>query len=130
MARNPDNIWEEDPNFNYEGLIYNFTVDEFLKGGHEETNIHVILDYKVNGVIHEKYIKPESNKKMVLFLSYNEPFDRYFGVMEPFRFEVGNSKVIVKSNAMEGAITHMFDRVNLPFSEFKSEINKIDLSKH
>ena len=122
MARNPDNIMEEDPTLYAEGKLYNFKVKEYLVGDGNK-DIVVNLSYSFNGEIIDRYIVPEKDKEMVLFLKYNPTFDHYYKVMEPFRFELKNFKLEVKTNLKE--IRDNFKDNYLSLLDLKAKIKRI-----
>lgn len=97
MARNPENIQEEDPNLLVEGLLYKFEVNEFI-AGEGNNDILVNLEYSFADKLSEYFMEPDFGKEVILFLKFNKDFDHYYGVMEPFRFEVDGENIKVKTN--------------------------------
>lgn len=112
MARNPENIMEEDPDNYTEGHLYNFEISKKIKGETESNQIKVnhryseiILLEESNEVINDEgiivreatkvitkeienidplYIEPTIGQKYMLFLSEDEVFGSYYGAIEPF----------------------------------------------
>jgi hypothetical protein len=123
MARNPDNIAEEDPNLYVEGRLYTFEVYDYLLGqGKEEITIN--LDYRFEEFIQERYMEPVLGEKLVLFLKYNPDFDHYYGVAEPFRFTVDDQEQITYISNME-EVEELFDQATLTLTELKADISKL-----
>lgn len=112
MARSPEDINQEDKDNYVEGHIYNFSVDEVLKGTVDSDSIEINLRYldlvkhlesnevvSPDGIVEKEatevtvhelevidplYIKPELNKKYILFLAKDTDFMNYYGAIEPF----------------------------------------------
>ena len=98
MARNPENIQQEDETYYMEGYRYRFEVEEILKGTVEEKEILVNQKHSTTlsvrsavsdmdgTVIAENplFIEPEEDKTYILFLNYDAEFDNYYGATEPF----------------------------------------------
>ncbi len=102
MARNPDNIEMED-NENYtEGHIYNFIVEQNLKGNLGEKikvnyRVQENIEIKDNeDIFHEVavndplFIEPKINGKYILFLNKDNNFDIYYGAVEPFQIFIND----------------------------------------
>lgn len=93
MARDPENISQEDSTKKVEGRIYNFKVDKFIKGS-GSNSIKVNLTYKLSdGTIFENYEEPKIGNQVVLFLKYDSNFDNYYAPSYPFEFGTDNGKL-------------------------------------
>lgn len=126
MSRNPRNP-DEESNKNYvEGLLYNFSVHEVLKGEldsdtilvnhrHSETKNMPISNAELDaaGVIVKEatewnevrltledplYIEPEENATYILFLQENKNRNHYYGAAEPFSIKVTDGVAALQSN--------------------------------
>ncbi|HDR7686514.1 cardiolipin synthase [Bacillus toyonensis] len=94
MARNPQDISQEDQENYVEGHLYNFNVKEVLKGDPLQNRMKINYRYaeKIEiddsnaKVVNEDplYIKLEIGKKYMLFLKKDENMNHYFGAIEPF----------------------------------------------
>ncbi|PEX81521.1 cardiolipin synthase [Bacillus cereus] len=94
MARNPQDISQEDRENYVEGHLYNFNVKEVLKGDPLQDRMkinyryaeQIEIDDSNSKVVNEDplYIKPEIGKKYMLFLKKDENMNHYFGAIEPF----------------------------------------------
>jgi len=112
MARNPNNLTEEDRENYVEGHLYNFKISEFIKGETENKIIKVnhrfaetvILEdsnevIASDGTITKKatkvttkevenidplFIEPKMDTKYMLFLKQDRVFQNYYGAIEPF----------------------------------------------
>lgn len=131
MLRDPEDIHEEDEENYVEGHIYNFKVDEIIKGEVASELIEVNIRYsqtveveesnevvspegviekeETEVVIHEievidpLYIEPELNKKYIVFLSKDADFNNYYGAIEPFSIVFDENGVAeLKSNLLDG----------------------------
>ncbi|QQN84759.1 cardiolipin synthase [Bacillus toyonensis] len=93
MARNPQDISQEDQENYVEGHLYNFNVKEVLKGDPLQDRMKINYRYAEQieiddsnaKVVNEDplYIKPEIGKKYMLFLKKDENMNHYFGAIEP-----------------------------------------------
>ncbi|WP_353096145.1 hypothetical protein [Tissierella praeacuta] len=121
MARNPKDITKEDTERYIEGRLYDFRVDEILKGtevkdsikvnhrylermifvdSNEITNSEGIIEGEKNYTTEYSFdkkdilfIEPELNAKYILFLKKDLDMDNYYGSIEPFSIKF-NSKDI------------------------------------
>lgn len=98
MARDPENVRLEDAEYDIEGHLYRFEVEEVLKGdmaegdilvNHKYSSVFPVRSAKTNEegeveVRNPLYIEPELGGRYLLFLSYNADFDHYYGLVEPF----------------------------------------------
>ncbi|WP_372998470.1 hypothetical protein [Lutispora sp.] len=102
MARNPDNIKEEDPDYYIEGKVYEFIVDDCLKGIlDDKKEILINLPYAHGDVIDEEYIEPDENESNILFLDYDENSGYYYPALEPYNFVLSDNDLFVKTNKHE-----------------------------
>lgn len=121
MARNPENILEEAKDMYIEGRLYEFKVDNYLKGGSDST-ISVNLSYSHNGTIDETYIEPVVGEKVVLFLKKDSNFNNYYGSIEPFQFSLGNDMIYVKTNIKD--VRNSFEGgMDIPFKDLSEKIS-------
>lgn len=98
MARNPDDITNEDPNMYVEGKLYRFTVDKYLKGN-GSSSILVNKKFKnKDGQIDERYVEPIFDETVVLFLKYEKDFKNYYGAIQPFEFKLNDNQLQVITN--------------------------------
>jgi hypothetical protein len=89
MARDINDITKEASDISVLGDIYDFDVTKSLKGDIKNNSvIPVNIQRKNRDTIDEKYIAPELNKKIVLFLKKDANFGVYYATMEPFQFEI------------------------------------------
>ena len=128
MARNPDNIEEEDSENYVEGRLYSFTVDTAIKGIIDDSSIlinhrysEVINTTESNAVIDSEgrilkeatesnelsveiasplYIEPEFNCKYILFLCKDADFGYYYASTEPFTIKITNGDAVLQSNLL------------------------------
>lgn len=99
MARNPENLKEEDTQVRIEGRLYEFVIEKELKGNLSKKDIITInLPYSHMGNIDELYVEPTLNEKVILFLKYDSNFDYYYPAIEPYQFIEINDELKVKSN--------------------------------
>ncbi|MBA4601660.1 hypothetical protein [Thermoactinomyces mirandus] len=86
-ARNPINPSLPAKNTYHEVEVYDFDVIKILKGELEQDNIQVgmahklqlqINDRKKIEINHPLYIKPQEEKKYILFLNYPDPYTNYY----------------------------------------------------
>ncbi|MBP3041380.1 cardiolipin synthase [Bacillaceae bacterium Marseille-Q3522] len=110
MARNPNDIKQEDANNYTEGRLYNFNIDEVLLG-EAENQIKINLRYQesidiedANGKIHKiknkvpLFLEPEIGANYIVFLK-KDPFDNYYGAIEPFQILINqNETAELKTN--------------------------------
>ena len=125
MARSMEDISKEDRYHYSEGHLYKFDVEQVLKGKVEQI-ITINIPYKRNGYINTSsgniseqgltddkillkeihsidplYIKPDVEKKYVLFLSYDSFFDYYYGSTEPYRIIIDDdNNLSIESNLL------------------------------
>lgn len=89
MARDINDITKEASDISVLGDIYDFNVTKSLKGDIKNNSIiQVNIQRKNIDTIDERYITPELNKKVVLFLKKDRNFGIYYASMEPFQFEI------------------------------------------
>lgn len=126
MSRNPQNPQEESSETYVEGLLYNFSVHEVLKGEldsdtilvnhrHSETQNLVESNAQINseGVIIKEateseeipltiadplFIEPEENAIYILFLRENQRRGHYYGAAEPFSIKDASGTAQLQSN--------------------------------
>lgn len=126
MARNPDNIKEEDPGNYVEGRLYDFTVEKTIKGSIDDSSIlinhrysEVVNTTESNAVVDSEgrilkaatksrdlsfkvasplFIEPELDCKYILFLSKDANFGNYYAAIEPFSVKITNGKAVLQSN--------------------------------
>lgn len=126
MSRNPQNPEEESSEIYVEGLLYNFSVHEVLKGEldsdtilvnhrHSETQNLVESNAQINseGVIIKEateseeipltiedplFIEPEENVVYILFLRENQRRGHYYGAAEPFSIKDAGGTAELQSN--------------------------------
>lgn len=116
MARNQENILEEDPNIYVGGKLYNFEITEVLKGTTETSNILVNHRYKEKNevdlreedakepdihtyeTIDPLFIEPDLGDEYVLFLVKEDTLNYYYAANEPFMMKIQNDDVVLQSN--------------------------------
>ncbi len=114
MARNPDNLKEEDTNVRIEGRLYEFVIEKELKGNLSKKDIITVnLPYSHDGIIDELYMEPMLDEKVILFLKYDVNFDFYYPAIEPFQFIEKDNELKVKSNDK---------KVNLEFNKEEKKV--------
>ena len=129
MARNPNNIKEEDPENYVEGRLYDFTVEPCVKGSIEDSSIlinhrysEVITTTESNAVIDSEgrilkaatqskelsfkvdsplFIEPEFDCKYILFLLKDANFGNYYASIEPFSIKITDGKAALQSNLID-----------------------------
>lgn len=132
MARNPNNIMEEDPNNYTEGHLYRFTAESVLKG--ELDNLEILVNHryaerhtfiKSNAEVNQAgevtkqatraeevsfsvqdplYIEPQIDDTYILFLKRDGVFGNYYGAVEPFSIRIlADHSVRLQSNLISGA---------------------------
>jgi len=132
MARNPNNMKEEDPDNYTEGRLYRFTVKDVLKG--ELENLEILVNHryaerhtfiesnaevnqageitkqatkseKVSFAVQDPlYIEPEIDDTYILFLKRDSVFENYYGAIEPFSIQVlADHSVRLQSNLINNA---------------------------
>lgn len=112
MARNPNNIMEEDLENYVEGHLYNFNISELIKGTTNSDKIKInhrfaetitleesdavigsngIIKKEATKVINKEienrdplYIEPTLGNKYMIFLKKDKTFENYYGAIEPF----------------------------------------------
>lgn len=112
MARNPNNIYEEDMNNYVEGRLFDFEVEKIIKGHDVAKNIKVNHRYKETEIVDltsigegkqvvdindPLYIKPQTETRYILFLKQDEDFDNYYGSVEPWILKIEEEGVIVQT---------------------------------
>lgn len=129
MARNPENIMEEDSENYVEGWLYSFEVDDVLKGSLEKSGTilvnhkysqlvtaaesNAVVDHEGNILkaatkentlsfsIHDPmFIEPELDSAYILFLSRDKDFGNYYAAVEPFSIKVENGIPELQSNLL------------------------------
>ena len=126
MARNPDNVAEEDEENYTEGRLYNFSISELWKGKVDTDSIlvnhrylQVVNEVETNAVvdrsgvirkeatkenklaltIHDPlFIEPVIDETYVLFLRKDQDMGNYYGAMEPFSIKISNGVAELQSN--------------------------------
>jgi hypothetical protein len=127
MARNPNNISDEDEERYVEGRLYSFNVEDVLKGNLADETVLVNHKYsetrkmtESNAVINAEgiivteatvtneisftlidalYIEPEIGVKYVLFLAKDNNFGNYYGSVEPFIIKISDDNIAyIQSN--------------------------------
>lgn len=110
MARDINDITKEDLNTSILGDIYDFNVTRSLKGELKHNSMISVNIRRTNmitaedktlppniqrskPIIDERYIAPELNKKVVLFLKKDVNFGVYYAAMEPFQFEIASDSI-------------------------------------
>lgn len=129
MSRNPQNPEEESSEIYVEGLLYNFSVHEVLKGEldsdtilvnhrHSETKNLIESNAEIDSagnIVKEAtelneiqftledplFIEPEENVVYILFLRENQRRGHYYGAAEPFSIKVTDDVVALQSNLIE-----------------------------
>lgn len=122
MARDPKDVQKEDKNNDVEGKLYSFEVFDYLKGNGKDF-IEVNMMHTFNGVVSERYFEPNVDRDVLLFLYYNNDFDHYYGVMEPFQFEVDDSDHIEVLTSVSN-VKELFEKENLSIKDVKTLLNK------
>lgn len=141
MSRNSEDIHKEDEDNYVEGRIYNFNINEIIKGHvdselieinmrfsetveFEESNAVVspegIIEKEATEVtIHEievidpLFIEPELNRKYLVFLSKDADFNNYYGAIEPFSIVFDENGVAeLKSNLLDGEHGELISTTN------------------
>ncbi|WP_368645444.1 hypothetical protein AB4027_11455 [Alkalibacterium putridalgicola] len=131
MSRDLEDIYKEDEDRYVEGRIYNFKVDEIIKGHVDSELIEINMRYSEiiefeesnsvvspEGIIEKEatevtiheievidplYIEPELNRKYLVFLSKDDDFNNYYGSIEPFSIVFDeNGTAELKSNLLDG----------------------------
>ncbi|WP_047980141.1 hypothetical protein [Ornithinibacillus contaminans] len=111
MARDRQDPKKESTENYFEGNLYNFKIDETIKGT-SESEILVNLAYEEEhkypnesgddfkfSVKDPYYVEPESHVKYVLFLKKDEMFGNYYGAIEPFQVKIDkNNRVHLVTN--------------------------------
>jgi hypothetical protein len=118
MARNPEDPSKEDTENYVEGHLYNFNIDEVIKGiesnevikvnhryleeltlvdSNEEINSDGTIKKEATKVTTKKvkhndplYIEPKLNQNYMLFLKKNSAMNNYFGAIEPFIVKINS----------------------------------------
>lgn len=107
MLRNPVNLKEEDPDFYAEGRTYQFNIDEVIHGVVVEDSIQVIMHYSDNvdveveesgiseviEVINPLFVEPDFDKEYVLFLSFSNDLNAFYGSIEPYAVSIDDGLV-------------------------------------
>lgn len=122
MARNPNNVLEEDSENYTEGHFYEFSIDEVLKGDVDEREI--LVNHRYSEIVKTTdpnteftlidplYIAPEYGVSYILFLTKEEIFGNYYGSIEPFSIKIEsdntvtlNSNLIDSTGSFEDTVT-------------------------
>lgn len=126
MARDPNNISQEDTSNYVEGKLYDFTIDKVVKGNVDTNGIlinhrysEIMRHIESNAVIDEDgniiqkatkeneffftvhdpfFIEPEIGETYILFLSKDQNFNNYYGCIEPFAIKIKNGAAELQSN--------------------------------
>lgn len=121
MARNSENPKLEDDDMYVEGHLYNFVVDEVIKGEALDKNVLVNLTYLTRdiyidsdqvvndeGIVIKEattskkyyaynknfhFIEPEIGAKYMLFLNKSGLMQNYYGAIEPFQIKFDNNNI-------------------------------------
>jgi len=126
MARNPIDIQKPADDIYIEGKIFIFEVDEYIKGN-GDNKIRVNLKHKIGQIIDERYMEPTLNEELVIFLSKDEVFNNYYGVMQPFEFRVLNESMDVKTNLVKGNLEVKTNLKNIESIFKQNKINTLDV---
>ena len=130
MARNPENLSEEDEKNRVEGRLYQFEVEEVLRGDVTEETVAVNLTYSKaiesivsNAEIDEEgnitkeatesktynytvqdplFIEPSTSDTYILFLLKNSQQNNFYGAIEPFRIRLEGDKAVLETNLTSG----------------------------
>lgn len=133
MARHPEDFNKEDPNIYVKGALYEFNIEEFLKGNNidkKTITVNVAVS-NPGGSVDERYIEPVIGEKVILFLKKSPIADRYFGTMEPYQFSIpdtsnksySSDRIKVKTNLKQ--VQQSFEGgKSFTLDEFKNKINK------
>lgn len=112
MARNPDNIQEEDKTNYVEGRLYNFKVEKIFKNEddildeikvnfmHSRTETLVEADERIT-LKDSLYKEPELEQEYVLFLLKDKDFHNYYAATEPFLVKIEKGSVSLQSNLLQ-----------------------------
>lgn len=123
MARNPDNLQEEDKNVRIEGRLFEFVINKELKGNMSKKEIITVnLPYSHYGVIDELYVEPVLDENVTLFLKYDSDFKCYYPAIEPYQFIVKDNELKVKSNNKKVALE--FNKKEITSKNLEKLINK------
>ena len=130
MARNPENLSEEDEKNRVEGRLYQFEVEKVLRGDVTEKTVDVNFTYSKavesivsNAEIDEEgnitkeatesktynytvqdplFIEPSTTDTYILFLLKNSQQNNYYGAIEPFRIRLEGDKAVLETNLTSG----------------------------
>ncbi|WP_438350593.1 cardiolipin synthase [Paenibacillus sp. FA6] len=134
MLRDPNNVELEAKDSYMEGHLYNFEVNEILKGDLKDTSILVNHKYSTRMVYEENneiinneglvvkeatsskeynfdnkdflYIEPDIGSKYILFLNVDSDFGNYYGAIEPFSIKLDkNDTATLQSNLIGNSAT-------------------------
>lgn len=136
MARDPEDITKEDPENFVEGRLYQFKVDQVVKGADSseiiKVNHRVSETLKVeesdaviaaNGTVkksatwessHEVvnqdplYIAPNIGSKYMVFLKYDEMQNNYYGAIEPFSIKFNDEDIAELQSNIKNTSDHHF----------------------
>lgn len=107
MSRNPQNPQEESSETYVEGLLYNFSVHEVLKGELDSDTILVNHRHSETQNLSEEipltiedplFIEPEENAAYILFLRENQRRGHYYAAAEPFSIKDAGGTAELQSN--------------------------------
>lgn len=126
MARDPENIKNEDSDHYVEGRLYNFVIDEVLKGDVDAKQIRINHRYfevmktvETNATVDKEgiivkeatqtkevafkvndplFIEPDQNGTYILFLLRDPDFGNYYAAVEPFMIKIADGIAILQSN--------------------------------
>ncbi|HEU4962563.1 MAG TPA: hypothetical protein VFV52_01700 [Bacilli bacterium] len=106
LARDPNNPAKEDPNILIEGVDYRVHVQEYIKGAGTKSLLITETKQKRMGkdapmVSEEGYMELESGSTYVFFVKKSPTSGRYYGVGQPFIFEVTEGQVQAKGKNPE-----------------------------
>lgn len=131
MARDPDNVKNEDSENYVEGQLYSFVIDDVLKGDtvtdtilvnhrYSETVKSIESNAKINEegiivkaatksneitlkVLDPLFIEPDLNSTYILFLLKDQDFGNYYGAIEPFVIKITDEIAVLQSNLIDKA---------------------------
>jgi len=105
MARNIEDSSKESEDYYVEGKLYSFVIEEVIKGVCDSDTIEINQrysdDYSGKVELDKYFIEVEYSQKYVLFLTYNEMFNHYYGVFNPFIFTINNDIIHPCANGDE-----------------------------
>ncbi|PWW42343.1 MULTISPECIES: matrixin family metalloprotease [Paenibacillus] len=116
MLRDPNNSQKESEEAFVEGQLYDFKIDNVIKGNVDGGNIKVnhraaeSLTLKFSEDVEEQvtvsdlfYIAPKTKSKYVLFLKQNKELDNYYGAIEPFSVTIDDNNFVKLNSNIIGS---------------------------